>query len=440
MNILLFSPIPSHPHYHGHRKRIYNLTKYLQQMGHDIHFVYFNEDPIKDCDCIAMQNEWKTFTLVPRQKQLNLRHGNYNFDEWYQEDIAQYVNKIINLFHIEVIWMYYIWQSKLLELIPKDILTVIDTHDKFTDRYKLLSSNGNKTYAWFSCSKRDEGAYLDRADVVVAIQNKESSYFKTISSSKVYTVGHIEQKHNLNKNYTKLETIGFLGAHNAVNEKAINDFLDTFYKYSRFANNMEIVIAGTVCNAIHVQHDKLTLLGLVDNLDDFYGNIDLVVNPLLFGTGLKIKSAEALAYGMPILSSAVGFEGIDSDSVYHKTANSLEMVKLIDKLYEDPVELQALARASKEIFRNYENEVFHNIDTILHLQKAKNIKEDKRVLELYRDLQMQRLASVTSRGAEYIELMKKIADICNESTLRHPFRKLKAYKKMLETYHFFRKQ
>ena len=205
-------------------------------------------------------------------------------------------------------------------------------------------------------------------------------------------------------------------------------------------NEIEIIIAGTVCNAVSIKHDKLKLLGLVDNLDEFYSSVDLVINPLLFGTGLKIKSAEALAYGVPILSSVVGFEGIGSDSTYHKTTNSLEMVKLIDRLYEDTDELQSLAMTSKKIFQRYENDIFHNIDTILRKQKPKKFQEDKRVLTLYRELQIQRLESITSRGAEYAKLMKKIADICKESTFRHPLRKIKAYKEMLETYHFFRKQ
>ena len=440
MNILLFSPIPSHPHYHGHRKRIYNLTMYLKKMGHDIHFVYFNEDPLKDCDLVSMSKEWKTFTLIPRRKLLNLRHGNYELDEWYQEDISLHLNKIIDLFHIDMIWMNYIWQSKLLELIPKDILKVIDTHDKFTDRFQLLGDNGDKTYSWFSCSKEDEGKYLNRSDIVISIQEEEESYFKTITTSTICTIGHIETQHLLNRQYPALQRIGFLGAHNPINEKAINDFLDTFYSLSKYSNNIEVVIAGTVCNAIPHKLNNLKLMGIVEDLDEFYNSVDLIINPLLFGTGLKIKSIEALAYGVPILSSTIGFEGIASDSIYHQTTSSKQMVELIDSIYEDPTQLDNLAILSRHIFANYENEIYSNLNKILNLkEKGKDI-QNPQVLELYKELQVEKINSITSKGTEYKQLMEKLKNLSKISTIKNPLLKIKAYKEIMELYNFFRKQ
>ncbi len=39
-NILVLSPTPSHPQDAGNRKRIFALTKYLQELGATIYFVY----------------------------------------------------------------------------------------------------------------------------------------------------------------------------------------------------------------------------------------------------------------------------------------------------------------------------------------------------------------------------------------------------------------
>ncbi len=440
MNILLFTPIPSHPHYHGHRKRIYNLTRYLKEMGHDIHFVYFNEDPLKDCDLAAMSEEWKTFTLIPRGKQLNARHGNYDFDEWYQDDISLHVNKIIDLFHIDIIWMNYVWQSKLFELVPQNILKVIDTHDKFTDRYKVLGDNGNKGYSWFSCSKEDEGKYFDRANVVVSIQKEEESYFKEITNSKVYTIGHIEKKNFLNKKYVKLQKIGFLGAHNYINEKAINGFLDIFYSSSKYHDKIEIIIAGSICNIISHKHPNIKLMGIVENLDDFYKDLDLIINPLQFGTGLKIKTAEALSYGLPIVSSTIGFEGIESDSIYHQSTNLQQMVASVDAIYENPQELENLAMMSENIFIKYEKEIFLNINSILNLQKTREHKENIQLLKVYKELQSERIKSITSKGVEYINLMQKIESIAKTSSFKNPVLKFKAYKDLMRSYNFYRKQ
>lgn len=447
MNILVFSPIPSHPSHFGHRKRIYNLTKYFQQCGHKVHFVYFNEDPLGACDCDAMQREWDTFTLIPRTKPLNKRHGNYAFDEWYQDDIHTAILEIIELFGIDMVWMHYVWQSKLLEYLPDNIYKVIDTHDKFTDRCRLLAENGDREYAWFSCSGEDEGRYLDRADTVVAIQDDEADYFRSISRSPVAVVGHLEQTRFVSKPFLALRRIGFVGARGPVNETGLLAFLEAFYAQSRSADTIEIAIAGTVCEVVPQMHPNLNLQGVVDDLDAFYRSVDLVINPQQFGTGLKIKSVEALAYGLPIVSGTVGFEGIQSDSAFHKAADPEAMVSLIDALHDSPAKLRELSALSRTIHERRDEVIRHTIRSLLQdaAEKRAGIsgkpeKENGNMLQLYRQLQHERIRNALGTSEGYSQLSGRLRDLCAVSALRHPWRKLQAYKKLLETYHFFRKQ
>ena len=49
-----------------------------------------------------------------------------------------------------------------------------------------------------------------------------------------------------------------------------------------------------------------------DNPADFYALGDIVINPVFNGTGLKIKTFEALSYGKTVLSSTHSMEGIFS--------------------------------------------------------------------------------------------------------------------------------
>ena len=43
--------------------------------------------------------------------------------------------------------------------------------------------------------------------------------------------------------------------------------------------------------------------------ESFYLNIDVVVNPIEFGSGLKIKNVEAIAYGKPLITTPHGANG-----------------------------------------------------------------------------------------------------------------------------------
>jgi glycosyltransferase involved in cell wall biosynthesis len=44
---------------------------------------------------------------------------------------------------------------------------------------------------------------------------------------------------------------------------------------------------------------------------EFYGRMRACIVPLRFGAGVKIKTVEALQYGVPTVATSVGAEGID---------------------------------------------------------------------------------------------------------------------------------
>ena len=55
----------------------------------------------------------------------------------------------------------------------------------------------------------------------------------------------------------------------------------------------------------------VTLHGIVDDLDEIYRRIDIVINPVRVGSGLKIKNVEALANGLPLVTTSHGAEGME---------------------------------------------------------------------------------------------------------------------------------
>lgn len=55
----------------------------------------------------------------------------------------------------------------------------------------------------------------------------------------------------------------------------------------------------------------LQFTGFVPDLESIYARAKVVVVPLRFGAGVKNKTVEALQYGVPVVSTTVGAEGID---------------------------------------------------------------------------------------------------------------------------------
>lgn len=54
----------------------------------------------------------------------------------------------------------------------------------------------------------------------------------------------------------------------------------------------------------------VTVLDFVERIEDFYGRIDVMLAPLRFGAGTRVKIVEAAAYGAAIVSTRLGAEGL----------------------------------------------------------------------------------------------------------------------------------
>ncbi|AKT52465.1 hypothetical protein ADJ73_00090 [Arsenicicoccus sp. oral taxon 190] len=60
--------------------------------------------------------------------------------------------------------------------------------------------------------------------------------------------------------------------------------------------------------------DAVVVHGFVPNLDEALSRMCALVNPLRFGSGIKIKTLDALARGLPVVSTPVAAEGIATET------------------------------------------------------------------------------------------------------------------------------
>lgn len=71
--------------------------------------------------------------------------------------------------------------------------------------------------------------------------------------------------------------------------------------------------------------DNVEVVGTVEDLSYYYYETDVVVIPILYGNGMKVKTAEAMMYGKPILATKEALEGYDISAVEGiRECNSIE--------------------------------------------------------------------------------------------------------------------
>lgn len=58
-------------------------------------------------------------------------------------------------------------------------------------------------------------------------------------------------------------------------------------------------------------YDNVTLTGYVESVVPYFKKCDFLIVPIFFGSGQRVKIIEAFSYGMPVISTSIGAEGLN---------------------------------------------------------------------------------------------------------------------------------
>ena len=368
MHILVTSPIPSHPQNHGNRARVYSLCRTLQQYGAKIHYVFGGLEELPTNQELAMRQAWDHVHILSPSRNHRDRMsggGHHHIDDWYVEEVTRLTKHILSTWRIDCCIANYVWFSKWLEQVPGNIPKYIDTHDVFADRHRRLEQDGLSA-SWFSTSPGEESKGFDRADTVIAIQSEEAKEFTNRTKADVATLGHFVEADFLEpraKTGSANIKVGYLASNNPINQQSLAMFEASLEKYPALADRFEFILAGGICDSPAAVETKFRKVGFVDNIRDFYKDLDLVINPNIGGTGLKIKSIEAMAYGKPLVATADAMVGIDSSHKAHALATTDALCQYL-KQFVTTEALPGLSLTSRQIITQYIAEQQQTLDAL----------------------------------------------------------------------------
>lgn len=374
MKILMISEVLTHPTQMGNQQRIYRECVQMRQHGWQIDFLYYGNttgNPVNMTreffgeahffQCFKGNYSAKAQTKKQIRDYLDKKGISryvalrYSADEWYAVEIENALRDILKKHAYDVVWLQYFMQSKLLESLQGiSLLKVIDTHDKWANRNRIFQKVG-KVPEYFYTTKSGERKALRRADIIIAIQDREEKYFTKLlrgTNTEVLTIGDLveERKSETGQEYV----YGMIGAENRPNIIGVEWFsknvlpivLDQIPQ-SKF------ILAGGICDCIP-DSPGIYKMGRVDSLEDFYNTVKVAINPIQNGTGLNIKTIEALAFGKPLVTTMVGSKGIDSQTdVLVRGDSPKDFADAITRLLNDDIVCGQFTDNSHEYIRNY---------------------------------------------------------------------------------------
>jgi hypothetical protein len=359
-SVLIVSPIASHPPDQGNAARIQAEATELRRRGIAVDFFYYGMEGLSQEQFDAMNGFWRRFFFL-RSEALPPPSlpRTWGIDDWCSDNLCEQVANVCRKHSYDAVIVNYVWMSKILDALPPT-LKVIDTHDLFGDRH-LVAEGSKLVPRWYFTTVPEENLGFARADVVIGIQSVESGKIAARHSGRTITVGHPIEPHFLLRRRPGSEPafrFGYIGSGNPFNVASVTAIDRAIAEIG----GLSWTLAGTISRR---QLDLVShpyRMGTVDQLKDFYDNVDCVLNPMMGGTGLKIKTIEALAFGRPIIGTVDAFEGIESRHRFHQLREIVEVAAAMREYEQSPTLRRELQSETYRVFARYMAEVSTQYD------------------------------------------------------------------------------
>ena len=311
MKILVVSKDPTHRTTAGNRWGILKQAEMLHSLGNEVHFLYVEELPLRRggqdsyaVDLAASSEYWGDLFHVYRVNKLQkawfnvlyrfrkcLCGGDGGLDDDYPLGLSRYVRALDSKYHFDVCIVNYYYLTKLLTQCAIPVKAVF-THDYFA--YKNLVVGEDVLHI----NPGSESRAVQRAAHIFAVQDDEYSYYSLISPrSCVYNIYSLYEYHP--QAVCGNHNIAFLSGGNQFNINGIRSFAAEVFPLVRAKfPDARLHIGGSICSKIGDlgEIDGIELVGYVNDPEEFYSRADVAINPVYQGTGLKIKTFEAVSY------------------------------------------------------------------------------------------------------------------------------------------------
>lgn len=271
-----------------------------------------------------------------KEKLLNIDYSNYDLIVFDGLASALFMEEIKIKSGLKVVLRTHNLEFRVWENLQKEVKNPIKSSYFYVQSNKL---------------KKQELNLFKIADSIWHLNKDEIKDFPKEFTSKVHFLPIVVELNQKRKASTSDNfSIGFLGAANwQPNAEAIK-FIQSELANSLKEIDIETLIAGRFQTNEMLLFKNLTNLGEVSKIENFFNSIEVFVNPIFSGSGLRVKIIDAVEYMVPIISSKKGVEGLGliPNKDYLKAENKLEFIDKIKELKTNPDKGIDLAKSAFE--------------------------------------------------------------------------------------------
>ncbi|GHG95508.1 glycosyltransferase [Pseudodonghicola xiamenensis] len=266
----------------------------------------------------------------------------------------------------DVLISQFAWSCEMHTALPDGTYGMIDTHDIQSARYKAFSK-ALELYGPAAIPKLDkfrvgpdaERTMLGMASACIAISPDEKAELdEMIGARNTVLAMPTSQSMGFVGSAPESQSVLFVGNDYEANNFGIAFFLQEIWPSIRQAvGTAHLNIVGSCGDAV-AQHadDHVTIHGVVGDILPLYRDAAVIINPVLFGTGIAMKMTEALSNGKAIVASTVGARGFDQAveaGVILREDAPEDFARAVAGLLSSPEDRAAMERAAYDYAGTY---------------------------------------------------------------------------------------
>ncbi len=362
-----------HPeHLQGNSRLMRLWLDHLKMAGYRVHLLHYATDAAYVTDDMRVRagegiELYREIAVTAGLVGADAGAANVHVDDWCGTEAIEAVSALAGQYEYDVAIVNYAFMSAAFNALAAYTRKILLTHDGLSDRNRRILAQGYPSAApWISLDPRGERQAFLRADAVVALQALEAEEFRRLcgDAAKVRLVSPVFPVAPAPQAPPPADRlrIGYMAARNLLNVTNLAQFLRAWLADPELRGNSEIVIAGWICadfaalvegGATLLEDAAPQMLGAVGDPALFFDKCDLVINPDGGGTGVKIKTLEAMAARRPVVTTAAGAVGVDSPSRFHAAPDIGALVRLLAEIARDPSLLDAVRRETADAYDRY---------------------------------------------------------------------------------------
>lgn len=282
----------------GHCTRINSMINYLKKQ-YKISVFFTGSDRPLNLDKVLPGVD---FQFVKTDEEVTYKIFKENFREFIKDRFY------------DIVLVEYIDLSAVLEYLPPETITILDTHDLVYKRIQSFKES-NLDYGGIVLTKDEEMQIFEYYDYILLIQKTDfEDVSKLIFEEKLLLVPHpiaIKEKDIA----TEVTRIGYVASLYSPNIEALRWFLKEVWPRLYNEYKYALHIYGNINSAFRVSDYSndtgIYFHGFIEDIEAVYDQLDIIINPVKCGAGLKIKNVEALGFGLPLITTTHGSSGTE---------------------------------------------------------------------------------------------------------------------------------